>query len=239
MISGSGDVEPSCIKMFLHFSEHNGWQNQRPPGGAWNEVLTQKPTWGSTRFKLNVFTSFWFWSRSGPSFICVELVRLWPWCSWRWCSAPVQVLLLGSAGSLGSLGLNRKQQTTTRYEIIKINNYFSAEDLLRHLLGRMVLYRSFMVCPGTSSSAASTKFGGIFWRDQRDTPGDETNTPSRIRPSLTNGWLYKVHLHRHDSGTGLVSWSPDFLMCTITFFYNKKRFFFITSFFNNKNSFFL
>lgn len=46
-------------------------------------------------------------------------VRLWPWCSWRWCSDLVPPLPLGSSGSPGSQGLNGKQQTTI---IIKSDN---------------------------------------------------------------------------------------------------------------------
>lgn len=49
-------------------------------------------------------------SHRWPDSVSDNNVRLWPGCSWRWCSGLAPPLPLGSSGSPGSQGLNSKQQ---------------------------------------------------------------------------------------------------------------------------------
>lgn len=110
-------------------------------------------------------------------------VRLWPWCSWRWCSGLAPPLPLGSSGSPGSQGLNSKQQTS----MINRRKKTASSEFLQwsYWLGRMVLYLSLIMCPGTSSSAALTKFGGIFCGGDRDGLNVKTNTPHLTHSSMS------------------------------------------------------
>lgn len=96
-----------------------------------------------------------------------------PWRSWHWCSDLVRPRPPGSSGSLGSLGLNGKHWWDVAIEKKKKK---TSSEILQwgYWLGRMVLYLSLIICPGTSSSAALTKFGGIFCGGEGDMLSNQT-----------------------------------------------------------------
>lgn len=56
------------------------------------------------------------WRRTIQALNISNKIRLWPWCSWHWCSGLAPSLPPGSSGSPGSQGLNKKDKNkqTTR-----------------------------------------------------------------------------------------------------------------------------